>query len=143
MQRVSASDRSKLAQAVGVSVQAVGQVLNGASIAFTAASNAKAARYLTCNAYWLATGEESPEISDGLTPAEAQLIRDYRALSDAGREAIRTRVHEVAEMARRSDELMQASFGVTAVVPDSKLGDGFKRAPAPPAKKATTKGEKR
>jgi transcriptional regulator with XRE-family HTH domain len=144
MQRVSATDRAKLAEAVGISVQAVGQVLNGASVAFTAASNAKAARYLACNAYWLATGEESPEIGDGLTEQEAELIRDFRALTGAGQEVVRNRLREVADMARRSDELMQSFGGTAAIFPDHKLGDGFK-APPPPAKKAraATKGEKR
>lgn len=48
--------RKDLASALGVSVQAVGDVLRGKSGAFTAENNAKAARYLGVNPNWLATG---------------------------------------------------------------------------------------
>lgn len=55
--------RKDLAAALGVSVQAVGDVVRGKSGAFTAENNAKAARYLGVNPNWLATGNgkmESP-----------------------------------------------------------------------------------
>lgn len=48
--------RKDLATALGVSVQAVGDVLRGKSGAFTAENNAKAARNLEVNPNWLATG---------------------------------------------------------------------------------------
>lgn len=53
-------DRKGLSSGIGLSVQAIGQVLSGATKAFTAENNAKAARYLKVNAHWLATGEGEP-----------------------------------------------------------------------------------
>jgi transcriptional regulator with XRE-family HTH domain len=52
--------RAKLAKAMGVTVQAVGDVIRGASNAFTAEKSAKAARYLRVDHYWLATGDGDP-----------------------------------------------------------------------------------
>jgi SOS-response transcriptional repressor LexA len=49
--------RKDLAAALGVSVQAVGDVLRGKSSAFTAENNAKAAQFLRVDPNWLATGE--------------------------------------------------------------------------------------
>lgn len=53
---VKNATRKDLATALGVSVQAVGDVLRGKSGAFTAENNAKAARHLGVNPNWLATG---------------------------------------------------------------------------------------
>jgi transcriptional regulator with XRE-family HTH domain len=50
-------DRKQLAVGIGVSVQAVGQVLTGTTRALTAENSAKAARFLKVDAHWLATGE--------------------------------------------------------------------------------------
>lgn len=44
-------------QAVGVSVQAVGQALDGTTKSFSANNTARAARFLGVDFYWLATGE--------------------------------------------------------------------------------------
>jgi transcriptional regulator with XRE-family HTH domain len=52
--------RAKLAAKLGVSVQAVGQVLGGTTKALTAENSAKAARFLNVDHYWLATGEGDP-----------------------------------------------------------------------------------
>src|SRR5690606_10262533 len=54
-------DRAKLAQALGISVQAVGQVLTGKTNAFTADKSARAARFLKVDHFWLATGEGEPK----------------------------------------------------------------------------------
>jgi len=53
--------RKDLATALGVSVQAVGDVLRGKSGAFTAENNAKSAHYLGVNPNWLATGKGQME----------------------------------------------------------------------------------
>lgn len=54
--------RKDLAAAIGVSAQAVGDVIRGKSLAFTAENNAKTARFLRINPDWLATGEGPVEI---------------------------------------------------------------------------------
>lgn len=50
-------DRKGLAKAMGVSPQAVGQLVRGTSKAATAANNVAAADYLGCDPNWLATGK--------------------------------------------------------------------------------------
>jgi transcriptional regulator with XRE-family HTH domain len=55
--------RVALATYLGLSVQAVGQVINGGrngNQTFTASNNMKAALYLGVDAHWLATGEGEP-----------------------------------------------------------------------------------
>lgn len=54
---LSTLGRKELAEAMDISVQAVGLVINGKSKAFTAENNARAAEFLGVNPYWLATGE--------------------------------------------------------------------------------------
>ena len=49
--------RKELADCLGISVQAIGQVINGPTVALTAENHEKAARFLRVNGYWLATGE--------------------------------------------------------------------------------------
>lgn len=58
--KLAHTDRAALADGIGVSVQAIGQVLKGETKALTALNNAKAARFLAVGAYWLATGEGEP-----------------------------------------------------------------------------------
>lgn len=48
---------SMLAKEIGVTYQAVKKVLDGKSAALSAENNARAARFLKINSYWLATGE--------------------------------------------------------------------------------------
>jgi transcriptional regulator with XRE-family HTH domain len=60
IKRANAS-RTQLVQALGVSSQAISQVLAGDTRALTAENTAKAARFLQVDWYWLATGEGSPE----------------------------------------------------------------------------------
>lgn len=49
--------RKELAKCLDISVQAIGQVINGPTVALTAENHEKAARFLRVNGYWLATGE--------------------------------------------------------------------------------------
>lgn len=63
-------DRAALAAELGVSVQAVGQVITGGrsgTQTFTAENNSKAARFLRIDPNWLATGD-GPMVSSGLWP---------------------------------------------------------------------------
>ncbi|AOG21647.1 LexA family protein [Acidovorax sp. RAC01] len=67
----SGRGRKELAEAIGRSVQAVGDVLNGKSKAFTAENNAKAAEFLKVDSFWLATGngEMKAVPQSNVTPA--------------------------------------------------------------------------
>lgn len=53
--------RKGAAEAMGISVQAVGAIANGKSKSATAENNAKAAAYFGCDPNWLATGKGSPQ----------------------------------------------------------------------------------
>ncbi len=53
----SGKGRRELASSIGISVQAVGDVINGKTKALTAENNANAARFLSVNPSWLATGK--------------------------------------------------------------------------------------
>lgn len=77
-------DRAKLATAIGVSVQAVGQVIKGVTKALTADNSARAARFLRVDHFWLATGEGEPR-PPGLTEEATSFARRYDKLSEAGR----------------------------------------------------------
>lgn len=53
-------DRVGAARAMGVSVQAVGAIVNGKTKSATAENNVAAAAYLGCSATWLASGKGQP-----------------------------------------------------------------------------------
>lgn len=50
-------DRAWLADRLGISVQAVGQVMTGKTRAFAVENHERAVRELGCSGFWLATGE--------------------------------------------------------------------------------------
>ncbi len=56
--------KAELAAAIGVSYQAVRQLLNGESNSFSVPAHARAARFLSVDDYWLATGEGVPTRTD-------------------------------------------------------------------------------
>ncbi|MBO9679538.1 MAG: helix-turn-helix transcriptional regulator [Acidovorax sp.] len=58
----SGKSRKDLAAAMGITVQAVGDVINGKTRAFTAENNARAADFLRANPFWLATGDGTPTV---------------------------------------------------------------------------------
>jgi transcriptional regulator with XRE-family HTH domain len=67
--------RKILAEALGISVQAVGQVLTGKSNAFSAEISARAARFLRVDHFWLATGEGQPRMPGLSDEAKAFAVR--------------------------------------------------------------------
>lgn len=58
--------RAGAAKAMGISVQAVGQIALGRTKAATAENNAAAAIYFGCDPTWLATGKGSPRWNEGV-----------------------------------------------------------------------------
>lgn len=75
---LSRKGRKELAAAMGVSIQAVGDVINGKTKAFTAENNARAAEFLAVNPSWLATGD-GEKLS---TPAARASSAPHEAPSD-------------------------------------------------------------
>jgi len=53
----SGKSRKDLCLAIGVTLQALGQVLSGKTKALTSENSARAARFLEVDHYWLATGQ--------------------------------------------------------------------------------------
>lgn len=67
---------------MGVSKQAVHQALNGDTKSMTAENVARAARFLGCDFYWLATGEQPAEEPDNQWPFEAIDRAAFTALTE-------------------------------------------------------------
>lgn len=65
---------SMLAKEIGITYQAVKKILDGKSAALSAENNAKAAKYLQINSYWLATGEDAMAIPEASTAAALSVL---------------------------------------------------------------------
>lgn len=59
--QISRKDRVALGKELGISIQAIGQVIAGKTKALTAENSARAARFLDVDQIWLATGEGVPD----------------------------------------------------------------------------------
>lgn len=68
-------DRQQLADAIGVSVQAIGQVIAGKTKALTAENSERAARFLRVDPFWLATGEGAPTKLDSAGAIDWPFLR--------------------------------------------------------------------
>lgn len=61
--QIAKKERQELADGIGISVQAIGQVIAGKTKALTAENSALAAQFLGVNSHWLATGIGRPHRS--------------------------------------------------------------------------------
>ena len=95
------SSRKALAIGIGVSEQAIGQVIRGDTVAFSAENSAKAARFLRVDHHWLATGEGDPRPQESW-PFEAFSPNEYYSLDIALREEIEDRLLGAIHRARRA-----------------------------------------
>jgi transcriptional regulator with XRE-family HTH domain len=87
---LAGTDRAALAADLGVSVQAVGQVITGGrngTQTFTASNNVKAARFLRVDPLWLATGE-GDMVSANVWPFALLTPDDVRKLSPKALEIV-------------------------------------------------------
>lgn len=75
-------DRKSLAAAIGKTVQAVGQVINGKSKALAAESHQKAVDFLGCSGAWLAEGKGEMFLPDAAQPA-GHIKTDVQELTTA------------------------------------------------------------
>ena len=93
MERASVSNRA-VAEATGMSVQGVGQILGGQTKSLSAASCVRIAEYLGVRPFWLATGEgemlgEKQLEQFPMSDEERDLLVAMRVLSDAERDEVR------------------------------------------------------
>lgn len=75
-------DRKSLAAAIGKTVQAVGQVINGKSKALAAESHQKAVDFLGCSGAWLVEGKGEMFLPDAAQPA-GHIKTDVQELTTA------------------------------------------------------------
>jgi transcriptional regulator with XRE-family HTH domain len=103
--------REDLAEALGISVSAIGQALNGKTRAFTAENTAMAARFLGVDWFWLATGRGSPRAvhADGTEEPVLSALREIKRLAPQTHEQLLSRVSEIANGLRASDNLIGTS----------------------------------
>jgi len=120
--------RAGVAAAMGVSVQAVGQIVRGTTKSATAANNALAAAYFGCDPNWLATGRGTPgwsdepatliaseaprpygeppapppDFADSMNPSDSEwaLLQDIRQLPQQEREQLTRELRARAEIFR-------------------------------------------
>lgn len=85
---ISGKSRRELAAELKISVQAIGQTINGGTTAFTAENHERAVRFLRVNGYWLATGEGNPQIQSLEWPFPSIDKNRYSQLTEAQRKAI-------------------------------------------------------
>ncbi|UPL20219.1 helix-turn-helix domain-containing protein [Alcaligenes faecalis] len=82
--RIAGRERKELCAAVGITLQALGQVISGKTKALTAENSARAARFLQVDHFWLATGEGSPSnvITNQNSPFPGVSSKDWGSLPD-------------------------------------------------------------
>lgn len=105
---LAGKDRAQLAQALEISVQAVGQVIVGSSRtkSFTAANSAKAAQFLGVNHYWLATGEGLPLVKSDW-PFTMIDRAQYDALDAEQRGYVQSKLDDAIQAAMNRQNLKQ------------------------------------
>jgi len=89
--------RKDLCAAIGVTQQALGQVISGKTKALTSENSARAARFLRVNHYWLATGE-GQRIDEArpytLSEYDESLPAAWQSASEESREVARFALSE-------------------------------------------------
>lgn len=107
--------RAKLAEGLGVTVQAVGQVITSPNRSFSAEISAKAARFLRVDHYWLATGEGEPRPKSAVSAEAMEFARRYDKLDAEGR----AKFSAAIVLARKgvSDEQVERDMPITAKRP--------------------------
>lgn len=80
--RLAGRTRRELAQHLGITPQAVGHAIRCGI--FNAPNTVRAARYLRCDVFWLATGEGNPSMSTGVILSDEERSVLSRVLADAG-----------------------------------------------------------
>lgn len=125
--------RDALATALGISVQAIAQVLKGTTRALTAENTVKAARFLGVDSYWLATGAGSPEIID-VDPDEREFLaalRQIRRINPETHTALLSKINEIADGLSATDALLRANHGVTGYVTSARAAEKLPPPAAP------------
>ena len=140
--KLAHADRRALAEALGISVQAVGLVLTGQSKALTAENSAKAARFLAVDPHWLATGEGEPRPllmheRANLSTEAVEHAAQFDQLTTAEKRLWRTLV--LAARSGVSDQEVEAKIPATKTKPASTADEIINRHRIPSAVTAKPK----
>lgn len=142
---------SMLAKELGITYQAIKKILDGKSAALSAENNAKAAKYLQINSYWLATGEESMALQESsATPPLAVLIqrlsRELQHVDAANRPLLAHAIKVWADAPEQWERLVQqlrnlgVDVGLAPAAPPAEEHDPL---PAQPSRDIDYVGGKR
>jgi len=96
--QLAGRSRKDLCGAIGVTLQALGQVLSGKTKALTSENSAKAARFLRVDHYWLATGEGQmiDQARDYALSGDADsLPTEWQSASEEAREVARFALSDI------------------------------------------------
>ena len=108
---LAGKERKELANAIGVKVQSIGQVINGQTQALTAENSARAAKFLKVDHHWLATGEglAHPPVGAGtnLSQHALALAKHFDRLPVDDQGVWAETFHEVNQLVSRAIEKIQ------------------------------------
>lgn len=90
--RLAGCERKALCGAVGITLQALGQVISGKTKALTAENSARAAKFLQVDHFWLATGEgmARPSKRVEVPPVPGLSVEDWQMLPDPDQKEVVT-----------------------------------------------------
>jgi len=125
---VAGKDRKALAEALGMSVQAVGQVITGGRSGtqmFNAENSAKAARFLGVEHHWLATGEGEMRTATVWPFGSALPPEQFFAIEPA---AVQAALDVLVSAAKR--QALMTKLGAPPPSPDARVAEFIQAAPA-------------
>lgn len=97
--RLAGCERKALCGAVGITLQALGQVISGKTKALTAENSARAARFLQVDHFWLATGEGLARAGIDINPPPIPglSLDDWKVLPEPDQKEVMTLLHGKVE----------------------------------------------
>jgi hypothetical protein len=101
-------ERAELSAELGISVSAIGQVINTPGSQLKAHNSSRAARFLRVDHHWLATGEGEPRPPSLLSPMAEDLARRFDSTPLSLRDAVYAQIVGAIELAARLDQPAKA-----------------------------------
>lgn len=110
--------RRELAASLGVTVQAVGQIINSPAGQLTAENSARAARFLNVDHHWLATGEGEPRPRPSVSPMALDLAKLFDAKTPLHlRDMVYAQVVGIIDLSARSSQQSASPAAPAPIAP--------------------------